>query len=193
MKKTRREFFKNTALAGAGIAAGSLIPQADAATKRIKWDREADVVVVGAGAVGFPAAIQAREDGASVILLEAQKDVGGHAICSYGNVPLGGGTSTQKKHNIADSPDILFSDLTDWSVVVSNGFPTYRYNDKEVIRAFADNSALTYEWLVAHGVIFVNKAPDNSGAMETGNSAPREMHAAAMSWPRPDTGKPFPS
>jgi succinate dehydrogenase/fumarate reductase flavoprotein subunit len=193
MKKTRREFFKNTALAGAGLAAGSLIPQADAATKRIKWDKEADVVVIGAGAVGLPAAIQAREDGASVILLEAQKDVGGHAICSYGNVPLGGGTSAQKKHNIPDSPDTLFSDLTDWSVVVSNGFPTYRYNDKEVIRAFADNSAPTYEWLVAHGVIFVNKAPDNSGAMETGNSAPREMHAAAMSWPRPDTGKPFPS
>ncbi len=193
MKKTRRDFFKNTALAGAGIAAGSLIPQAEAATKRIKWDKEADVVVIGAGAVGLPAAIQAREDGASVILLEAQKDVGGHAICSYGNVPLGGGTSAQKKHNIADSPDTLFSDLTDWSVVVSNGFPTYRYNDKEVIRAFADNSAPTYEWLVTHGVIFVNKAPDNAGAMETGNSAPREMHTAAMAWPRPDTGKPFPS
>ncbi|MGA2992846.1 MAG: FAD-binding protein, partial [Candidatus Korobacteraceae bacterium] len=64
-------------------------------------------------------------------------------------------------------------------------------NDREVIRAFADNSAPTYEWLVAHGVIFVNTAPDNSGAQETGNSAPREMHAAAMDWPRPDNGKPF--
>ena len=42
-----------------------------------------------------------------------------------------------------DSPDLLFSDLTDWSVVEPNGFPDYRYNDKEIIRAFADNSAPT--------------------------------------------------
>jgi len=193
MKKTRREFFKNAAIAGAGIAAGSLIPQAGAATKRVKWDKEADVVVVGAGAVGFPAAIQARQDGASVILLEAQKNVGGHAILSGGNVPLGGGTSAQKKYNITDSPDLLFSDLTDWSVVEPNGFPDYRYNDREIIRAFADNSAPTYEWLVAQGVIFVNKSPDNAGGNSVGNSAPREMHSAAMSWPRPETGKPVPS
>ena len=71
-----------------------------------------------------------------------------------------------------DSPDLLFSDLTDWSVVEPNGFPDYRYNDKEIIRAFADNSAPTYEWLVAHGVIFVAEAPDNRGAGATGNSAP---------------------
>ena len=193
MKKTRREFFKNAAIAGAGIAAGSLVPPAGAATKRVKWDKEADVVVVGAGAVGFPAAIQARQDGASVILLEAQKNVGGHAILSGGNVPLGGGTSAQKKYNIADSPDLIFSDLTDWSVVEPNGFPDYRYNDREIIRAFADNSAPTYEWLVAQGVIFVNKSPDNAGGNSVGNSAPREMHSAAMSWPRPETGKPVPS
>ena len=194
-KRTRRDFFKNAAIAGAGVAAGTLVPRAEAApAARRKWDKEADVVVIGAGAVGLPAAIRAKEDGASVILLEAQKHVGGHAILSYGNVPLGGGTSAQKKHNIRDSPDLLFSDLTDWSVVSTPGaFPGYRYNDREIIRAFADNSAPAYDWLVAHGVIFVNKAPDNFGAMETGNSAPREMHAAAMSWPRPDTGKPFPA
>src|SRR5256885_13242560 len=57
----------------------------------------------------------------------------------------------------SDSPDLLYSDLTDWSVVEPNGFPDYRYNDKEVIRAFADESAKTYEWLVAHGVTFVDK------------------------------------
>ena len=146
----------------------------------------------GLARLAFPPPFN-HEDGASVILLEAQKDVGGHAICSYGNVPLGGGTSAQKKYKIADSPNVLFNDLTDWSVIEPNGFPDYRYNDREIIREFADNSAATYEWLVAHGVVFVNKAPDNAGAMSTGNSAPREMHAAAMAWPRPDTGKPFPS
>lgn len=156
----------------------------------MNWDKEADVVVVGAGATGLPAAIQAIEDGASVILIDANWDVGGHAALSGGNVPLGGGTSAQKKYGIVDSPDLLFSDLTDWSVVESNGFPNYRYNDKEIIRAFADNSAPTYEWLVAHGVIFVEKAPDNKGAGATGNSVMRENHAAPMDWPLVQTGKP---
>ena len=125
-----------------------------------------------------------------MILVEAEKDIGGHAITSAGNVPLGGGTSAQKKHGIEDSPDLLFRDLTDWSVVEPNGFPDYRYNDREIIRAFADNSAATFEWLVAHGVIFVDKAPDEIGGISVGNSVPREMHSAVMDWPMVQTGKP---
>ena len=106
----------------------------------VTWHSEADVVVIGAGATGLPAAIAAREAGSSVILVEAQPHLGGHAIISGGNVPLGGGTSAQKKHGIEDSPDLVFQDLTDWSVVQPNGFPDYRYNDREIVRAFADNN-----------------------------------------------------
>ena len=73
------------------------------------WDLAADVVVIGAGAAGLPAAIKAADGGASVIVVEANYDVGGHAIISGGNVPLGGGTSAQKKYGIADSPDTVFS------------------------------------------------------------------------------------
>ena len=161
-----------------------------AAVTPAQWDRETDIVVIGAGATGLPAAIVAQEAGSSVTLIEAERDIGGHAITSGGNVPLGGGTSAQKKYGIEDSPDLLFRDLTDWSVVESNGFPDYRYNDREIIRAFADNSALTFEWLVAHGVIFVDKAPDAAGGNSVGNSVPREMHAAVMDWPMVQTGKP---
>jgi len=156
----------------------------------MKWDREADIVVIGAGATGLPAAIVAREAGCSVILVEAEKDIGGHAIISGGNVPLGGGTSVQKKYGIQDSPDLLFRDLTDWSVVGPNGFPDYRYNDREIVRAFADNSAATFEWLVAHGVMFVDKAPDALGGNSVGNSVPREMHSAVGHWPMAHTGEP---
>src|SRR5271155_5421330 len=100
-----------------------------------EWDREADIVVIGAGATGLPAAIVAREAGASVILVEAENHIGGHAICSGGNLPLGGGNSYQKKYGVEDSPDILFRDLTDWSVVEPNGAAPYRYNDRELVRA----------------------------------------------------------
>jgi succinate dehydrogenase/fumarate reductase flavoprotein subunit len=187
---SRREFVK-TAAAGLGAATlAGVAGEAEAQTRSVKWDKEADIVVVGAGAAGLPAAIEAAEGGTSVILIDANFDIGGHAMVSGGNVALGGGTSRQKRYGIEDSPDLLFSDLTDWSVVEPNGFPDYRYNDKEIIRAFADQSAPTFEWLVAHGVVFVEKAPDNLGAGATGNSAPRENHAAPMSWPRMQTGKP---
>ena len=190
-KLSRRDFVRT---AGAGVGAAALsglgVEPAEAEGRPPHWDRQADIIVVGAGAAGLPAAIEASEHGASVILIDANFDVGGHAMVSGGNVALGGGTSRQKKYGVEDSADLLFADLTDWSVVEPNGFPDYRYNDKEIIRAFADNSAPTLEWLVAHGVIFVEKAPDNLGAGATGNSAPRENHAAPMDWTLMQTGKP---
>src|SRR6202521_1040536 len=177
---SRRDVIKTTA-AGAGAAALGVLGFEDtqAQTRSAKWDKEADVVVIGAGA--------------SVILIDANSDVGGHAILSGGNVALGGGTSRQKKYGVVDSPDLLFADLTDWSVVEPNGFPDYRYNDKEVIRAFADESAKTYEWLVEHGVTFVEKAPDTLGGHACGNSAPRESHAAPMAYALVQNGGPLPA
>ena len=141
------------------------------------WDLQADIVIIGAGATGLPAAIQASDAGASVIVVEANYDVGGHAIVSGGNVPLGGGTSAQRKYGIEDAPDRVFADLTDWSIVQPNGWPDYRYNDRAIMRAFADHCTATYEFLVANGVQFKEIPPDNVGAHNTGNSAPRENHA----------------
>src|SRR5581483_3220968 len=129
--------------------------RARAAEPPARWTTEADVVVVGSGASGLPASIVAREAGNSVIVVEAQPHTGGHGTCSGGNVPLGGGTRLQKRFGIEDSPDLVFRDLTDWSVVEGNGFPDYRYNDREVVRAFADNSVATFDFLEAHGVVFI--------------------------------------
>src|SRR5439155_1602523 len=48
------------------------------------WDLEVDVVVIGAGAAGLSAAIKAADAGASVIVVETNYDIGGHAIISGG-------------------------------------------------------------------------------------------------------------
>ncbi|MET0290197.1 MAG: FAD-dependent oxidoreductase [Pseudoxanthomonas sp.] len=135
-----------------------------------------DVVVVGAGAAGLVAALRAAEQGASVLVVDANYDIGGHAILSGGNVTLGGGTALQKKYGIADDAEQVFRDLTDWTVVERNGMPEYRYNDRALQRALADNMVDTFNFLVAHQVPFVDAAPDNAGGHSIGISARRQHH-----------------
>jgi succinate dehydrogenase/fumarate reductase flavoprotein subunit len=190
---SRRDLLRGGSIAAVAAATGGYLgPQpafAQAAPPPVRWDREVDVVVVGAGATGMPAAIVAREAGNSVVVIEAEADVGGHAICSGGNLPLGGGTSVQKAQGITDSPDLVYGDLTDWSVVSANGFPDYRYNDREIIRAFADNSAPTFEFLLAHGVERVDIPLDGRGGNSVGNSVARSSHCRLNDWVRIQTGK----
>ncbi|MDR1894399.1 MAG: FAD-binding protein [Spirochaetales bacterium] len=193
MKKiSRREFLKNTGVAaGAAVGGGLLLSgcaslgkgqtspfgdKPDPTKLPEKWDLEADVVIVGAGAVGLPAAIRARDAGASVLVVDCNYDIGGHAIISGGNVPLGGGTSWQKRDGIVDDPEILYRDLTDWSVTTAQGMPIYRYNERAIHRVMADNMAPCFEFLLENGVRFAEIPIDNSGANGTGISALREAH-----------------
>ncbi|MEE2839705.1 MAG: FAD-dependent oxidoreductase [Acidobacteriota bacterium] len=180
---SRRAFVRGAGAGSAALAGASALSaspaqaqERDSSAIPEQWDLEADFVVIGSGAAGLPAAIRAANRGVSVIVVDANYDAGGHALLSGGNVALGGGTSLQKKYGIEDSPDLLFQDLTDWSVVESNGMPDYRYNDRGVQRALADNEALTFEFLVANGVVFADKAPDTQGGHAIGISAPRENH-----------------
>ena len=165
------------------------LPTAQAAPAVRKWDQEADVVVIGSGAAGLPAAIIAKENNASVILVEANGDIGGHAAVCTGNIPLGGGTAAQKAAGIVDSPDILFKDLTDWSALGSNGAAEYRFNDRDLVRAFADNNVFAYDFLVAHGLVWTKPVPDRGGMTQAGQSAPRAMHAAILDYVRIQTGE----
>src|SRR5215469_11307814 len=148
----RRNFIQKAA-AGLGAAAlGSVGAKETPAAKVDRhWDLTADVVVVGAGAAGLPAANAAAEAGASVIVVEQNYDIGGHAIESGGNIALGGGTSLQKKYGINDSSDLMFEDLVSWH--------DYRFSDREVVRAFCNESVATFDFLLAHGVQFPDRSP----------------------------------
>ena len=98
---SRRDFVKAAAVgAGAACLTAFGAEETKAEGRPARWDTEADVVVIGAGATGLPAAIQAAEAGASVILIDANTDVGGHAIVSGGNVALGGGTSNDTRSGL---------------------------------------------------------------------------------------------
>jgi urocanate reductase len=158
----RRSFLARGA-AGVGAVAIAGTGAQEAATQNgnggIKWDYVADVVVIGAGVAGLPAAITARDNGASVIIVDENFDIGGRGILSGGRVQVGGGHALQQKLGIKDTPDMLFND---W---VRFDHPESRYSDRELIRVFADENVPTYDFLIENGVEFIEKpirSPDAS-------------------------------
>jgi len=190
---SRRDFLKAVGAGTAAVAAVAAVSPLAAAGSREggpgetkpnptniprSWDVETDILIIGSGAVGLPAAIRAKDasPGADVLVVDCNYDIGGHAITSGGNVPLGGGTSWQKRDGIKDDPDTLFRDLVDWSVTNNQGQAIYKYNDRELHRVMADNMAPCFEFLLENGVRFAERPVDNAGANGTGLSAPREVH-----------------
>src|SRR5262245_62615365 len=147
---SRRRFIKE----GAAIGVSATALAGVTAPAQIRWDRTADVVVVGAGASGLPAAIMARDKTASVIVIDANHDIGGHAMLSGGRVPLGGGTSMQKKYGIADSADQVYLDHT------NHKNSEFRYCDRDLVRMWADENVATFEFLIENGVKFNDEKPD---------------------------------
>lgn len=146
---SRRDFLKNSATLGAGGSA--LAPSlADAQGER-EWALSADFVSIGAGVSGLAAGISALEHRASVILVDENTDIGGHGMVSGGIVHLGGGHSKQRDKGIEDSAEKVFED---W---VRPDHPLARYNDRDLVRAFADENASSFEWLVDNGVKFEDR------------------------------------
>jgi urocanate reductase len=150
----RRNFFKRSATAGLAVATAS---------GQSRFDYTADVVIAGAGASGLPAAIMARNHGASVLVIDSNHDIGGHAMLSGGRVPLGGGTSLQKRYGIVDSADQVYLDHT------NHRNAEFRHADRDLVRVWADENAATFEFLIENGVVFEDEPP----SIVNGGTVPR--------------------
>jgi urocanate reductase len=143
---SRRAFLSKGA---AGVGAAALVGvNADDAQAQAKWDLSADVVIIGAGVAGLPAAITARDLGASVIVVDENFDIGGRGMLSGGRVHLGGGHALQQKAGIKDSADQVFADWVRHDAAVA------RYSDRDLVRVFADENVATFDFLVENGVQF---------------------------------------
>ncbi|WP_024795407.1 FAD-dependent oxidoreductase [Tomitella biformata] len=101
-----------------------------------------DVIVVGGGGAGLAAAVSAAEKGASVLLFEAERELGGSTSLSAG-LFTAAGTSVQRGLGIEDTAEKFYQhymDLNHWMLKPG------------LIRTFCEQAGPTLEWLVGLGV-----------------------------------------
>lgn len=103
-----------------------------------------DVIVIGFGAAGACAAIEATDAGASVLVLDRFAG-GGASALSGGVVYAGGGTEQQRAAGVDDSVDAMYDYLR---LEVGDAV------SEETLRRFCAESADMIGWLEANGVPF---------------------------------------
>ncbi|MFI7600452.1 FAD-binding protein [Actinoplanes sp. NPDC049681] len=108
------------------------------------WHETADVVIVGFGAAGACAAIEAAEAGARVLVLDRFTGGGATAI-SGGVVYAGGGTRQQAQAGVTDTPEAMAAYLRE--EVADAVSPA-------TLRRFCVESPAMLAWLEEHGVPF---------------------------------------
>lgn len=142
---SRRAFFKGAAVCATGLAAMGVVgcssakDQGTSSASTQAWDVEVDVVVCGCGTGGAPAAIEAHDAGAKVLVIEKKDWIGG-SMRRCGGGMLGADTKVQKKLGITDdSPDMLYEYL----MACGEGL-----NDEKLVRVLADNAGKNIDWVI---------------------------------------------
>jgi flavocytochrome c len=98
----------------------------------------ADVVVVGSGYAGLAAAVEARQAGATVLVLEKMAAPGGNSVISDGSMAAAG-SDLQRALGIEDSPELMYRDMLRAGLGL---------NHPALARLVAESSAGAHRWTV---------------------------------------------
>ncbi len=119
-----------------------------------KWDEEADIIIIGSGFAGLAAAIEAKNAGSSVMILEKMKGYGGNSTISDG-VMAAAGTSMQADRGIEDSPQLMYADMLKAGL---------RLNHPELVRALTEKSNDVFRWTIEYlGVKYLDRVDQFGG------------------------------
>ena len=143
------------------------------------WDEEAEVVIVGLGAAGSCAAIEAREAGAEVLVLERASGGGGLTASAAGHLYMGGGTRVQKAVGVEDSADEMFKYL----------MAVTPEPDEAKIRLYCEQSVSHFDWLVERGVPFKDSIYPQKDVVQMTDDCLIESGSEAA-WPYRDKATP---
>jgi succinate dehydrogenase/fumarate reductase flavoprotein subunit len=116
-------------------------------------DAAVDVIVVGGGASGLSAAIEATAAGARTLVLEKNAMPGGSSRLSVGSINAAG-SSLQKRAGIVDTPDEHFEDMDHFTGAFASR------ENLALRRLLVDNAAGTLEWLMSLGLCFYGPTAD---------------------------------
>ncbi|WP_435954987.1 flavocytochrome c [Dryocola sp. BD626] len=102
-----------------------------------------DVVVVGSGGAGLAAAIQACDEGASVLIVEKMPSIGGNTVKASAGMNAAE-TRFQRVKGIHDSKELFYAET------LKGG---YNKNNPELLHRFVENAPLAIEWLADRGIM----------------------------------------
>ena len=122
--------------------------------KSQKWDEEADIIVIGSGFAGLAAAIEAKNAGSSVMVLEKMKGYGGNSTISDG-VMAAAGTSMQADIGIEDSAQLMYADMLQAGLGL---------NHPELVRTLTEKSNDVLQWTIEYlGVKYLHRVDQFGG------------------------------
>ncbi|WP_057895740.1 flavocytochrome c [Liquorilactobacillus oeni] len=101
-----------------------------------------DLIVIGSGATGLTAAIQAKELGLNPVVLEKMEKLGGNTTRASSGMNAAE-TAVQLQHHIVDSYEDFYEDT-----FCGGG----KLNNRELLRYFTSHGALAVDWLAAHKI-----------------------------------------
>ena len=149
-----------------------------------RWDLECDVCVVGFGAAGGSAAIEAASAGGQVLLFEVASGFGGTSAMAGGDIYLGGngGTPAQRENGFVDETEDFFRYM-----MMAGGEDA----DEARTRAYADEALDHYAWLSSVGVPYRNTyIPGKTMMPGTGDCL--ILSGNEFAWPYREEAKPCP-
>ncbi len=149
-----------------------------------EWHGECDVLVVGFGAAGSSAAIEAADAGARVILVEVASGSGGTSAMAGGDIYLGGGggTEVQRANGFSDSTEDFFR------YMMMAGGPDA---DEERVRLYAEGALAHFDWLKAQGVPYRNTYIPGKPVMP-GTGDCLILSGSEYAWPFRQAAEPCP-